>query len=167
MSDAKEFKINAKTLSLADRIDAAAGGVDKNNTLEDNDIFRKIATEDGRNVDQMISDDEYRSDFIHGLTLSRGRRAKKHFQENPDVGTVSGTFEIGRNRLELSFEKHVPNRILDKESGSFKVDGEKDVYGDATVKYKVRGTQNSKGELKAVREFLQDDYLGTFGAFSS
>jgi hypothetical protein len=163
----ENFKFDPKTRTLADRIKAASGvGVDENNTLKDDGVFRKIATEDGRNVDQMISDDEYRSDFIAANTLAQGEIARDYMKDNKDVGTVSGTFEIGRNRMEVSFERHqrVPNRVLDKETGHFKVDGERDLYGDATVKYNVRGTQNSKGDLKAVRDFLSDSFQGAFSS---
>jgi hypothetical protein len=166
MSD-KEFNVSPKTRTLADRIKAVQGtGVDSNNTLKDDGLFRKIATEDGRDVDQMERDDEYRSDFIAANTLAQGEIALEHKRNNKDVSTVSGVFEIGRNRMEVSFEKHqrVPNRVLDKESGAFKVDGERDLWGDATVKYKVRGTQNSKGELKAVRGFLSEGYSTAFSS---
>lgn len=163
-----EFNFSPKTRTLADRIKAAEGvGIDSTtHTLKDNDAFRRIATEDGRNVDQMIDDDAYRADYIHAKTLAMGEITRDYMKDNKDVGTVSGVFDIGRNRMEISFERHsrVPNRVLDKESGNFKVDGEKDVYGDTTVKYKVRGTQNSKGELKAVREYLGNTFKAAFSS---
>lgn len=167
MSDIKS-NITPKIRSLADRIKAVQGNgaVDKNNTLVDNDLFRKIATEDNIDVDRLITEQNYVSDFIAGNTLASGELSRDHMKANKDVGTVSGTFAIGRNKLEISFERHqrVPNRVMDKETGGFKVDGEKDLYGDATIKYQVRGAKNSKGDLKAVREFLSDDFRGAFSS---
>lgn len=165
MSD--QFKLQKKHTDLADRIEAAGGNVvDKDGNIKDSGVFRKIATEDGVDVDRLISEQDYVSDYIAGNHLAAARGARKHMESNKEATTVSGSFEIGRNRLELSFDRHsrVPNRVLDKETGHFKVDGEKDVYGDSTVKYKVRGAQNSKGDLKAVRDFIQDDFRKAFSS---
>lgn len=166
MSKQDKIDLTPKIRSLADRIKAASSGVDKNNTLVDNGQFRKIATEDGRDVDRMIEDDNYRSDYIAANTVAQGEISLEHMKSNKDVGTVSGTFEIGRNKMEVSFERHnrVPNRVLDKATGNFTVDGEKDLWGDSTVKYQVRGAKNSKGELKAAREFISAGFQSAFSS---
>lgn len=166
----KKFEIKPRVRNIADRIKSLEGaGIESNGTFRDNDTFRKIATQDGRNVDQMIDDDDYRSDFIAGTSLACGEIGNDFHRDNKDAGTLSGTFEIGRNRLEVSVERHqrVPNRVLDKETGNFRVEGEKDLYGDLNVKYTVRGARNSRGDLKAVREFVSNMYTGTHTPFSS
>lgn len=160
-----EFKIKPATRTLADRIKTHMG-VDDKGSLIDNETFRKIATEDGRDVDRMIDDDNYRAEFFAAGHLAGGELAKEAMLKNKDIGTVSGTFEIGRSVLEMSFEKHkrVPNRVRDNETGNFSVDGEKDLYGDSVLAFKVYGARGSRGELKQVRDFLQDNFKSAFGS---
>lgn len=160
-----EFKIKPATRSLADRIKAHMG-VDDKGSLVDKDTFRKIATEDGRDVDRMIDDDNYRAEFIAASHLAGGEVAKDHMLANKDCNTVSGSFEIGRSVLEMSYERHrrVPNRVRDNETGNFTVDGEKDLWGDSTLAFKVYGARGSRGELKHVRDFLQDNFKSAFGS---
>lgn len=161
----EQFKIKPRIQSLADRI-VPLSKVNKENVSEDDGIFRKVATEDGRDVDKIVDDQEYISDFLAANTLAQGIVAEKHLKTHKDVNTVSGSFEIGRSTMEVSFERHskAPNRIMDKETGNFKVDGEKDLWGDSAVKYKVRGAQNSKGDLKAVRDQIQSNFKSAFSS---
>lgn len=165
MSDQKPV-VAPKIRALADRIRAAAGGCDDKGQLRDDNTFRKIATEDGRDVDQMISDQDYVSDYLASNRLAAGESALEFMKENKDVPIVSGSFEIGRNRFEVSFERHkrVPNRFFDKETDTFKVDGEVDLYGSSNIGYKVRGAKASKGEMKAVGNFLQDQFKTAFSS---
>lgn len=166
----EQFKIDPKTRSLADRMTKLLEGKidDKGDfTKEAGDtVFRTIATEDGRNVDQMIDDDNYRGGFISAITLAAGEVSRDHMKKNKDLPTIRGSFEIGRSSLDVSFERHqrVPNRVLDKETGNFKVDGEKDLYGDAKVKYAQHGAKNSRGELKQIREHLQYTFTSAFSS---
>lgn len=166
----EQFKLPAKIQSLSDRLFTLLDGqVDgKGNFSEEvqKTAFRKIATEDGRNVDQMIDDDNYRSDFIAGITHAGGRAAEGGLKKHKDLNTVSGSFEIGRGSLDISFEKHsrVPNRVLDKETGNFKVDGEKDVYGSSTIKYATYGAKNSRGDLAKAREAINIVFTSAFGS---
>lgn len=165
MSD-QSNSIKPKFRALADRIRAAAGGVDEKAQLKDNNTFRTIATEDGIDVDRLIIEQDYVSDYLAANRLAAGESALEYMRENKDTNTVTGSFEIGRNRFEVSFERHqrVPNRILDKESGNFKVEGEKDVYGASNIGYKVRGARASKGDMKAVGDFLQDSFRTAFSS---
>lgn len=158
-----DFKIRPETSTLADRIEALMD-CNAKGELTGDQLFRKIATEDGRDVDRMIDDDFYRAGFVAAGHLAGGRKAAKAMTDNKDLGTVSGTFEIGRSVLEMSFERHkrVPNRTLDKESGDFVVNGEKDLWGDSTVAFKVYGTKGSRGELKNVRNYLNDHFKSAF-----
>jgi hypothetical protein len=166
----EQFKLPAKIQSLSDRIFTHLDGkVDSKGNFDEEaqkTVFRNVATEDGRNVDQMIDDDNYRSDFIAGLTHAGSRAVEKAMRHHKDLGTASGSFEIGRGSLDISFERHsrVPNRILDKETGNFKVDGEKDVYGSTTVKYATYGAKNSRGDLAKVREAIGDTFKSAFGS---
>lgn len=159
-----KLDIKPQHTALSIRI-AALSKADEKGNLQDDDIFRKIATEDGRDVDQMISDQDYRSDFMVGARLASGMIALDFMKENKDVNTVSGTFAIGRDRLELSFERHqrVANRVP-VEGGGFKIDGEKDVYGESKVKLKVRGARASKGDMAAVGAFLEDNFRKAFSS---
>uniref|UniRef100_A0AAU7PGR5 Uncharacterized protein n=1 Tax=Burkholderia phage vB_BgluM-SURPRISE13 TaxID=3159457 RepID=A0AAU7PGR5_9VIRU len=166
----EQFKLPAKIQSLSDRIFTQLDGkVDEKGNFDEEvqkTVFRTVATEDGRNVDQMIDDDNYRSDFIAGITHAAGRAAEGAMKKHKTLGTASGSFEIGRGSLDISFERHsrVPNRVLDKESGNFKVDGEKDVYGSSTVKYATYGAKNSRGDLAKVREAINQSFTSAFGS---
>lgn len=165
MSKIDKLEIKPKHLSLADRIQAISG-VDDKGQVQDDEVFRKIATEDGRDVDQMISDQDYRSDFMVGSRLAAGRLALEHMKSNKETTTVTGSFAIGRDRLELSFERHrkVPVRIP-AEGGGFKVTGEEtDVYGASNVKFKARGAKASKGDMGAVGSFLEESFRTAFSS---
>lgn len=166
----EQVKIAPKTRALADRILTEIGDqIDSKGNFSAEarkNTFRKIATADGRNVDQMLDDDDYRSDYLAAQVLAGGEASERWMKDNKEVHTVVGTFEIGRNKLEISYERHTrkPNQVMDKETGNFKIDGEKDVYGDATVKYKVHGAKASRGELKQVREYLHGKFQSAFGS---
>lgn len=157
--------IKPKHRTLADRIKAISG-IDDKGQGKDNNNFRTIATEDGIDVDRLITEQDYVSDYMTAQRLAFGEDSIEFLKNNKDTPTVSGVFEIGKNRLELSFDRHarVPNRTIDKETGNFVVDGEKDVYGISNVKYKVRGANGSKGEMKAVGEFLQGEARKAFAS---
>jgi len=159
----EDIKIKENTRSLAGRIKPLLS-VKDNGELVDDKVFEKIATEDGRNLKQMIDDDNYRSNFVSAHTLASGEVALDFMKKNKKVENVAGSFEIGRSTLEVKFDRHkkVPNRVMDKETGNFKVDGEKDLYGDSAVKFAVYGARGSRGELKQVREFLQDNFKSAF-----
>lgn len=161
----EDFKIRPSTRTLADRLREHLK-VDDKGIIEDGGIFRKIATEDGRDVDRMIEDDNYRSDYIAAHTLAAGEVTREFMDRNKEIGTVSGSFEMGRSTLDVSFERHrrVPNRVRNNETGNFEVDGEKDLFGDATIKFAAYGARGSRGELKKVREFLQDSFRTAFSS---
>jgi len=160
----EDVKVKDKTRHMADRIKPILS-IKENGELVDDKVFEKIATEDGRDLKQMIDDDVYRSDFVSALTLASGEKTAEHMKKDKKIENVSGSFEIGRSNMEISFQRHkkVPNRVMDKETGNFKVDGEKDVYGDSAVKYATYGARGSRGELKNVREYLQSTFKSSFG----
>lgn len=166
----EQFKLPTDVKDLSDRIyDRLKGKVDdKGNFDEDvqKTVFRDIATEDGRNVDQMIDDDNYRAKFFAGVTHAGSRAAKDVMIENKDLGLVSGSFEIGRGSLDISFERHSrqPNRILDKETGNFKVDGDKDVYGTTRIKYATYGAKGSRGDMAKVTAEINETFTSAFGS---
>ena len=166
----EQFKLPPKIQSLSDRIFPHLDGkVDCKGNFDEEaqkTVFRKIATEDGRNVDQMIDDDNYRADFIAGITHAGSRATERVMRDNKDLGIVSGSFEIGRGSLDISFERHarVPNRVRDNETGNFKLDGEKDVYGSTTVKYATYGAKGSRGDLAKVRDVINETFTSAFGS---
>lgn len=163
----KEFKVSPETEALSARLVPLMRVNDKG-VIDDtaDKIFDTIAREDGKDPDEYRRMDDYRSGFLAATVHAGGVVTKSFMEENKDINTVSGSFELGRATLEFAIERHqrVPNRVLDKESGHFKVEGEKDLYGDTAVKFKMRGAQNSKGELKAVREHLHDNFRSAFGS---
>lgn len=163
----KEFKLDPKTRAIADRVKPLLAIDSKGSINEvDTKVFEAFVKQDGRTVEEFVEKDNYVSDFIAGAHVAAGELSHDFMKGNKDVSTTSGTFEIGRSRLELSYDRHqrVPNRVLDKESGGFKVDGERDLYGDSNVKLKVRGAQNSKGELKAAREYISGMFTSSFSS---
>ena len=163
----KEFKIESKHRAIADRIKPLMA-IDSKGSINDamGKVFDEFTKQDGRTVEEFVERDNYVSDFMSGAHIAAGELSHDFMKSNKDVHTTSGTFEIGRSRLELSYDRHqrVPNRVLDKDSGTFKVDGEKDLYGDSTLKYKVRGAQNSKGDLKHARDYISNLFEGTFAS---
>jgi hypothetical protein len=166
----EQFKLNTRAQSISDRIQGLIKGkVDSTGELDKDlrkSVFRTIATEDGRNVDQMIDDQNYVSDFILGSTDGGSREVERAFKEHKDLNTATVTFELGRSVLDVSFERHkrVPNRVLDKESGNFVVDGEKDVYGSTTVKFATYGSKNSRGDLSKLRDTINTTFTSAFGS---
>ncbi|BAQ02559.1 hypothetical protein AVU38_gp031 [Ralstonia phage RSL2] len=166
----EQFKLNTRAQSISDRIFSKIDGkVDTSGNLDKDltkSVFREIATEDGRNVEQMIDDQNYISDFVLGSTHAGSKAVERRFKETKDLGTAALTFELGRSVLDVSFERHkrVPNRVLDKESGNFVVDGEKDVYGQTNVKFSTYGAKNSRGELSKLRDNINLTFTSAFGS---
>lgn len=157
-----QVKPNVRT--LADRIKSITG-VDDKGQGTDNAAFRTIASEDGIDVDRYIKEQEYTSTYISAQNLAFGEHATEHLKNNPDSTIVSAIFEIGRSRLELSFDRHVrePNRVP-KEGGGFDIDGEREIYGRMKSKFKVRGAAGSKGELKAIHDFISTEARTAFAS---
>lgn len=162
---AKDFKVNKETETLSARL-VPLMKVNEKGVIDDAGIFDIIAREDGENPDEFRRMDDYRSRFPAATLHAGGVVTKSFMEEHKDINTVSGSFELGRATLEFAIERHqrVPNRVLDSETGHFKVDGERDLYGDGVVKFKMRGASNSKGELKAVREHLHENFRSAFGS---
>lgn len=142
--------------------------LDKNGDNQEdkkNRVFDQIAKQDGHDPEKFREQDIYRSNFMAAALKAHGANAHSFMEQHKDVNTSTATFEMGMSTLELVIEKHkrVPNRVLDGETGNFKVDGERDVYGDSTLKFKVHGAKNSRGDLKAAREELSGLFTNTFG----
>lgn len=166
----EQFKLNPRAQSISDRVLGLIDGkVDVSGNLDKElrkSVFRSVATEDGRNVDQMIDDQNYVSDFILGATDAGSKAVKNRFGETKELNEATVTFELGRSILDVSFERHkrIPNRVLDKESGNFVVDGEKDVYGATNVKFATYGAKNSRGELAKLRDTINETFTSAFGS---
>lgn len=166
----EQFKLNTRAQSISDRVLGIIDGkVDVSGNLDKElrkSVFRTVATEDGRNVDQMIDDQNYVSDFILGTTDAGSKAVANRFKETKELNEATVTFELGRSVLDVSFERHkrIPNRVLDKESGNFVVDGEKDVYGATNVKFATYGAKNSRGELAKLRDTINETFTSAFGS---
>lgn len=165
----EQIKIKPEIVSLKDRLLPLMRERRKDNHIAGEDVAKIIATEDGHDVDAWKKSDDYRSNLIAGTYLAQGELSKEVMLKDKDITNLTGNYELGNNKLEIEISRHkrVPNRIMDKDSGLFKVDGEKDLYGSGSVKYIARGAVNSAGDLKAVRSFVESDFAMSSKAFQS
>lgn len=156
MSDIDKFTISKDTRSLADRIEPLLK-LDSKGAFNDDEVFNTIARQDGEDPAEFVRKDEYVGGFVNAMRLAAGRKSKQFMDENKEVNLTSGSFEIGRSRLEISYDRHrrVPNRVP-VEGGGFRQDGEKDAYGDCTLSLKVRGGKGSKSESKEIRNYMSE-----------
>lgn len=162
MSDIEKFTISKETRSLASRIEPLLN-LDSKGAFDDKEVFNTIVRQDGMDPEDFVKKDVYVGNFVNAMRLASGNVSKKFMDENKDTNITSGSFEIGRSRLEVSYERHrrVPNRVPDKDTGGFRQEGEKDVYGDSTVNLKLRGAKGSKSESKAIRDYMHELYRPT------
>lgn len=171
MSDSK-LKISDDERNLIDRIKKHVS-VSAEGVGESSEAFRITATEDGRDVDRMIDDKKYQDKWRQAAHVAVGELSHQAFLAYKDLNTSTVSFDMAGDSLEVAFTKHqrVPNRIIDKESGHPKVDGERDLYGGSTLKYIVQGVKNSAGRLKHQREHFHELFEQTAefktAAFSS
>lgn len=130
-----------------------------------NRVFDQIAKQDGHDPEDFRAKDIYKGNFIAAGVKAFGGESHSFMEQHAEVNTTTATFEMGMSTLEIVIEKHkrVPNRVVDKETGNFKVEGERDVWGDSTVKFKMHGAKNSRGDLKAEREALNEIFANSFG----
>lgn len=162
MSDIEKFAITKETRDLASRIEPLLA-LDGKGAFDDKSVFDTVVRQDGMDPEDFVKKDIYVGNFVNAMRLAAGNASKKFMDENKEVHITSGSFEVGRSRLEIGYERHrrVPNRVPDKDSGGFRQEGEKDVYGDSTVNLKLRGAKGSKSESKAIRDYMHELYRPT------
>lgn len=145
------IKLNDATIATAElvkpliKIDAnGVASIDDNEWLEA--VRGDVSVEELKRVHDMTSN------AVHATSLAFGEVATEHLKKNKDMNSVSGSVNLGKDKIEFGFErsKTYPGMVKDGVKGDDVVK-----HGILTTKY-VAQASNNVGELKRVKGVLAE-----------
>jgi hypothetical protein len=139
---------------------------DSENRIKTDGIFEQTLPE-GLSMEIGEKWDAHRAQFIPAARVATGRYAHKLKTADDKITSITADFEMGKFAdVQILIEKSsvVPDRRRNAETGAPEIVGEKTVHGRSTVNFRVKGAENSKGDMKVAGEFISQLYTGSFGS---